>query len=461
MYVVICIKRYNGRILLGLIFACFVLCTANLAYGQFPAGSIGGQCSLCGRFVWGSYDSHDCPNAQSESQSEQENYSAPAQGDYSQPSRRPVVRIEPTSQFERQKELSRQSNNQGVDYLNRGDTAAAIRFFQQALEHWSDNSEAIANLQTANERLANQLRRALEQQAQEAAWARQIEEHNRQVMAAVTQQFRQAEDKRKREESNRKVQATKNRIDGILQGLSADFDNRSGAATGAPDPDLDFKPVIEQDSAPHSDPMVVDARHATGPKPLPAASHPNASRNTKKASRNPRTTVLLDALEAGLGDWEVSVAHLKNIIQKNPADTAARDAYHFTIGFSSGLNEREQRFPADRNIYSIPDDPMLGPNGAARAAVDDAVHAAQRKDFEAAYRAFKIAHQADPKNGAIRDEMNLCEGLAAAQVVEPAPLSRDELVTLLIEGIESEILEGIESELREGDESELPARPKE
>lgn len=435
------VKRIAGRFPAGWIAGCLLLLTGVSAYAQVPGGPIGGPCTRCGRFVWGSYDAHDCPAARNDSQSGSGavDYRVPAREADVQANQRSVVWLEPPSQFERQKELSRELNANGIECLNRGDHSAAMRSFQQAIDHWSENTEARLNLQLASDRLSDQIRRALEQKAKEAAWANQLAEQQREIFAAVTSQFRQAEDKRRREESQRKTQEVGKKIDRILERCGPDFDRRGGGDTGvsASGPGLDFQPAIELDQSFHDNPMVVDARHATGAVPPPPTRNPIPLQKTAKKPRNPRTTALLDALVAGGGNWSVSVAKLKERIQKNPADTAARDAYHFTIGLSAGLNEREQRFPADSQIYSIPSDTGPQVKDAAKPALQTALSAVQREDYGAAWRAFKDAHQADPSHGGIRDLMNLNEGLAAAETVDAPELSQEELMGLFLELIQS------------------------
>jgi hypothetical protein len=51
---------------------------------------------------------------------------------------------------------------------------------------------------------------------------------------------------------------------------------------------------------------------------------------------NLKTHALLDALEFGSGDWEVSIQYLKNRLANKPEDLAVRDALNYLIGYHNG-----------------------------------------------------------------------------------------------------------------------------
>lgn len=81
---------------------------------------------------------------------------------------------------------------------------------------------------------------------------------------------------------------------------------------------------------------------------------------------NRRTHLLLDALEAGQGSWEISIQYLQDRLRKNPNDIDLRDALNFLQGLYNGqLGARE----VGDNYYKYGVRQWLAGdyNGAARA----------------------------------------------------------------------------------------------
>lgn len=409
------------RLCLPLVVALALVTTRSpllMAQSVGPSGPVGNICGACGMQYFSG--SHSCP------------YVPPhpvlpspqvRPGDDSRrisvadPRRNPPV--DPPSSQQRAQELSRRINDDGLAHMRREDYAGAMNCFSQALKQWAGNTEAHGNLMAAQKQLHEQLARAQAQREKEEKWRREVEEAGQSAIKGAAQQFGQDVARRKADEVSRKIQQTKARIDGILGRLSAEFEKAGGGGSGpSPSaPRIDFSSTTEVIAPPHLDPMVVDARHYTG-----------------SARVNPRTHVLLDAIQAGRGVWPITVGRLKGMTVANPSDTAARDAFHFVIGFTSGLNVCQPRFPADQQIYPLPDDSGPQIKREAEVHVSVALKALGEKDVVAAHRAFQSAHRADPKHEGVRDLMNWSEGMAGAKMVaQPDDASQGELAASLVE----------------------------
>jgi len=407
--------------------------------------ALGGECSICGEWV-AAGEQHSCWE-QAAPQSEP--------GGYDTWQWQPPVPSGPSPQElerQRRRQQAYDLNEEANRFYEKRDFAKAAELYQKALSIDPDRPVISENLRKAEVWL----------QQQREAEARELEK-------------------------KRKIKEAEDRVHGMLDNLSFDFDGSRGRAStldeksssaldfiGAKDPlfsketkastppDLQF---MEEGAPSIVDPRVVkgemtaeEARKvrteeaerdlkafasvASAIASVAEGDYESGINHLKKAleikpgaveiqkqlgyvyylrdqqkikrSANPKVDALLDALEAGQGNWITSMDYLQAVYQGDSSQTAHRDAYFFLQGLS-GYYAGPLESTKDKA-------PPLIDDTLKQSLVNTIVEAGrlikEEKDPEKAYTILEEARNAHSDVQPVSDLLHFSEGLVAAKNTE-------------------------------------------
>lgn len=360
------------------------------------------------------------------------------------------------SQAERRSQEFDQLDLLGGKALDRGDPEAAIRYYTEALKLKPSAYNTRANLANAHSELGIQAYKRGDL-ASAVKWLEQALAIYQQAIAAGLSGKYLESYKRNLAQARDQLAHRERLLAQSRVGRIPDPAGSRSAPSPAPAPAV----------APATDASVVDLRHLDPNKPAvvdprivrggdpaaraqvvalrrvqteklrdavagPAATQPERAVPDQKN----RTTVLLDALEAGQTDWLRSFKYLKEAQNRFPGDAAIRDAMSYFQGLVTGLaflgaggaslgeasfailldrQEAELAEGLARKLGGQPD-PKVEYRTWSLLERARALVAADAPNYEAALKLYRQAHETKPDHAGIRDELNYMEGFHVGQL---------------------------------------------